>query len=338
MSRGVMMERNSAPEAPKKTVVLMKDSRRRKIFGSTYANTHVDGPSDPVLLERMMYDKSNFIDNTENMQKENRKTRMPKFGKVLKKQSNHLNPIDNNVEKVDMKKKKLQDNSHNIICEYPMKKGCIIKPLDTQTEVSALSMTSPQTAMSKRMFEKIHRKNNAENQFNRDKYFIQSNKSIVPKDESQLADSRVKNTNITQKLSLSQYELEMYPDPDLSLDFSDDTELSSKHSSGAFSLDLERNNGYVSSLKSKSTNACESPSRGSRSTQYIETQEHSVRFEVESKHSTKNKTDPKSAVARVISGMKGMVSVCFAPNIPDSPSYKVVHDDWNILCRRNRGL
>ncbi|GFH51439.1 predicted protein [Chaetoceros tenuissimus] len=333
------MESNSAPKAPKKTVVPMKDSRRRKIFGSSYANTCVDGPSYPVLLERMMYDKSNFIDNNENIQKENRKPRMPKFGKVLKKQSNHLNPIDNNVEKVDMKNKKVQDNL-STICEYPMTKGCIIKPQDTQTEVSALSMTSPQTAMSKRMLEKIQRKSNAENQFNRDKYFIQSKKSIVPKDESQFADSRVNNTKTTQipKLALSQYELEMYPDPDLSLDFSDDTELSSKPSSGAFSLELERKNGYVSSLSSKSTSVSESTSRGSRSSSNIETQEHSERFEVESKHSTKNKNGPKSAVARVISGMKGMVSVCFTPNIPDSPSYKVAHDDWNILCRRNRGL
>ena len=334
-----MMESNFAPKAPKKTVVPMKDSRRRKIFGSSYANKCVDGPTDPVLLERMMYDKSNFIENTENIQKENRKTRMPKFGKVLKKQSNHLNPIDNNVEKVDMKNKKVQDNL-NTICEYPMTKGCIIKPLDTQTEVSALSMTSPQTAMSKRMLEKIHRKNNAENQFHRDKYFIQSKKSIVPKDESQFSDSRVNNTKTTQipKLPLSQYELEMYPDPDLSLDLSDDTDISSKPSSGAFSLELERKNGYISSLSSKSTYVSESPSRGSRSSSNNETQKYSERFELESNHSTRNKNVPKSAVARVMSGMKGMVSVCFTPNIPDSPSYKVAHDDWNILCRRNRGL
>lgn len=334
------MKSSSAPKAPKKTVVPMKEkySRRRKIFGSSYANTCVDGPSDPVLLERMMYDKSNFIENTQNIQKENTKTRIPNFGKVLKKHSNHLHPVDNNVQ---MKKKNVQDNL-NTICNYPVSKGCIIKPLDTQTEVSALSMTSPQTAMSKRMLEKIHRKNNSDNQFNRDRYFIQSKKSIVPKEESQLTDCQVKNTKTIQipKLPLSQYELEMYPDPDLSLDLSHDTDLSSKPSSGgAFSLDIEESkNGYVSSLTSKSTHVSESSSRSSRSTRYIETQEHSERFEVKSKHSTQNNTVPKSAVARVMSGMKGIVSVCFAPNIPDSPSYKVVHDDRNFFCRRTRGL
>jgi len=295
------------PKAPKKTKFRMKASKRKKIFGSIKKNKR-PVEQKVVMSESFTGESAGFVDYDLNAQEtktlEKKKAVYSKIHKRFqRKEMVSKPPLDHTyassrVLKLPSTERYLSAHRGGIQ-SHGIPLGCISRPVETMTEISALTMNSP--IRNYGLFAEYEAKRSEE--INR---MVQS--------------ASIQNSSYTRRSDCIGPEYPRIP-------------ATSSNSSAAsveeFSLECKPQLGTVSSLSSQSTDISgTSSSSGSCSA--------STPAPSSVSHSTpkpNNTMFASRAAKRLMNGVQGLVEGCFAP-ISTSPTTNSMHqNEWNAFCQ-----